>query len=64
MSNFVSIFDVMETGASLTPIKDEILSMKLALKSEMDKGMSMDEMQEARKKETAIISAEEILEKA
>lgn len=64
MSDFISIFDVTETGASLTPLKDEVLSMKIALKQEMDKGLTMDEMQLARKKEEAILAAETILENA
>lgn len=62
MSNFISIFDVMENNGSLTPIKDEIFAMKQKLKQEMDKGLSPEEMQQARKKEEAILAAEAILE--
>lgn len=62
MNNFISIFDVMENNGSLTPIKEEIFAMKQNLKQEMDKGLSPDEMQQARKKEEAILAAESILE--
>lgn len=63
MSNFVSLFDVLESQGSLTPIKDEILTMKLNLKKEMDKGLTPDEMKLAQEEEKAILAAENILEK-
>ena len=63
MSNFVSLFDVLEGQGSLTPIKDEILTMKLNLKKEMDKGLTPDEMKLAQEEEKAILAAENILEK-
>ncbi len=63
MSEFVSIFDVVENQRSLTPIKDEIFTMKINLKKEMDKGLTNEEMEIARKKEIVILAAEKILEK-
>lgn len=63
MSNFVSLFDVLENQGSLTPIKDEILTMKLNLKKEMDKGLTPDEMKLAQEEEKALLAAENILEK-
>lgn len=63
MSNFVSLFDVLETQGSLTPIKDEILTMKFNLKKEMDKGLTPEEMKLAQEEEKAILAAENILEK-
>lgn len=63
MSNFISLFDVLENHSSLTPVKDEILTMKLNLKKEMDKGLTPDEMSVAREEEKAILAAENILEK-
>lgn len=63
MNNFTSLFDVLENQGSLTPIKDEILTMKLNLKKEMDKGLTSEEMETARKEEKAILAAENILEK-
>lgn len=62
-SSFTSLFDVLENQGSLTPIKDEILTMKLNLKKEMDKGLTPDEMDKARDEEKAILAAENILEK-
>lgn len=62
-SNFTSLFDVLENQASLTPIKDEILTMKLNLKKEMDKGLTPEEMEKAKEEEKAILAAENILEK-
>lgn len=62
-SSFTSLFDALENQASLTPIKDEILTMKLNLKKEMDKGLTPDEMDKARDEEKAILAAENILEK-
>lgn len=61
-SDFISIFDVMENNTSLTPVKDEIFAMKAALKQEMDKGLTPDEMKNARIKESALLAAESILE--
>lgn len=63
MSNFTSLFDVLENQGSLTPIKDEILTMKLNLKKQMDKGLTPDEMTAAREEEKALLAAENILEK-
>lgn len=63
MSSFISIFDVVEKQGSLTPIKDEIFVMKINLKHEMDKGLTNKEMELARIKEIAVLSAEKILEK-
>lgn len=63
MSNFVSLFDVLENQGSLTPIKDEILTMKFNLKKEMDKGLTPEEMKLAQEEEKAILAAENILEK-
>lgn len=62
MSDFISIFDVVETNGSLTPIKDEVLTMKQKIKQEMDKGLSPDDMQLARKQEETVLAAEAILE--
>lgn len=62
MSDFISIFDVVENNGSLTPIKDEILTMKQKIKQEMDKGLSPDDMQLARKQEETVLVAEAILE--
>lgn len=62
-SDFISIFDVMENNTSLTPVKDEIFAMKAALKQEMDKGLTPDEMKNAKIKESALLAAESILEK-
>lgn len=61
-SDFISIFDVMENNTSLTPVKDEIFAMKAALKQEMDKGLTPDEMKKAKIKESALLAAESILE--
>lgn len=61
-SDFISIFDVMENNTSLTPVKDEIFAMKAALKQEMDKGLTPDEMKNAKIKESALLAAESILE--
>lgn len=61
-NDFVSIFDVMENNTSLTPVKDEIFAMKTALKQEMDKGLTPDEMKNAKIKESALLAAESILE--
>lgn len=61
-SDFISIFDVMENNTSLTPVKDEIFAMKTALKQEMDKGLTPDEMKNAKIKESALLAAESILE--
>lgn len=63
MSSFTSLFTVLESQGSLTPIKDEILAMKLNLKKEMDKGLTPEEMKLAKEKEKAILAAENILEK-
>ncbi len=63
MSNFISLFDVLENQGSLTPIKDEILTLKLNVKKEMDKGLTPDEMKRAKEEEKAILAAENILEK-
>lgn len=61
-SDFISIFDVMENNTSLTPVKDEIFAMKTALKQEMDKGLTPDEIKKAKIKESALLAAESILE--
>ncbi len=63
MSNFISLFDVLENQGSLTPIKDEILTLKLNVKKEMDKGLTPDEMKLAKEEEKALLAAENILEK-
>ncbi len=63
MEIFVSLSELLENQKSLNSVKDEIYTMKMELKSYMDKGLDSDAMLMAKKESDAILAAEGILEK-
>ena len=65
MSDFVSVFDIMESGDAnqQRAIKDEMAALDLALRRKMDAGLVPEEMELARAEREAVLAASSILNK-
>ena len=63
MSDFVSLLDIIEKGATseLRAIKDEMAALDLALRRKMDAGLVPEEMKLATAERNAVQAASEIL---
>ncbi len=58
----ISLMDVIDANQPISPIVDEVKSMKTELKAKMDTGLSVEDMKIAKAQMEAIIIAENILE--
>lgn len=63
MSTFVSVSDLIENNQSLNFIKEELFVMKTSVNSAMDKGLTVDEMEVAKKVQEAVRTADDVLAK-
>ena len=63
MSDFVSLFDIIEKGDDfeLRAIKDEMAALDLALRRKMDAGLVPEEMERAKAERNAVQTASKIL---
>ncbi|GAB1409638.1 hypothetical protein MASR1M90_07920 [Desulfovibrionales bacterium] len=63
---FTSVLDLMDSDASATDLKtihDELLTMDMRLRRQMDAGLSPADMSKAQSARAAVQSAERILKK-
>ncbi|WP_418765013.1 hypothetical protein [Mailhella sp.] len=65
MSEFISVFDIMENApyGAQTAVRDEVVSMDAELRRAMDQGLTPDDMKKAQAARAAAQAASAILEK-
>jgi hypothetical protein len=63
---FISVVDIMDSdpsGAGLKSIRDDLLTMDMSIRRQMDQGLAPDEMATAQTARAMVQAADRILEK-